>query len=56
MHFTSFFTILAAPAMVLATLDPATSNTKGKYPTSPACSGECFRMKQESRMLLGDND
>lgn len=40
MHFTSFFTVLAAPAMVLATLDPATSNTKGKCPTSPACSGE----------------
>lgn len=40
MHFTSFFSLLAAPAMVLATLDPATSNTKGKYPKSPACSGE----------------
>ncbi|KAL1882859.1 hypothetical protein Daus18300_000497 [Diaporthe australafricana] len=38
MHFTSFFTVLAAPAMVLATLDPATTNTKGKYPSSPACS------------------
>ncbi|KAI7782618.1 hypothetical protein LA080_013106 [Diaporthe eres] len=38
MHFTSFFSLLAAPAMVLATLDPATSNTKGKYPASPACS------------------
>ncbi|KAJ0115759.1 hypothetical protein N8I77_000291 [Diaporthe amygdali] len=38
MHFTSFFSLLAAPAMVLATLDPATSNTKGKKPSSTNCS------------------
>lgn len=37
MHFTSFFTLLAAPAMVLATLDPASSNTQGKYPKSVGC-------------------
>ncbi|KAL0263023.1 hypothetical protein SLS55_001998 [Diplodia seriata] len=27
-------------ATVSATLDPATSNTKGKYPSSPGCSAE----------------
>lgn len=38
MQFAAFFALLAAPAMVVATLDKATSNTPGKYPTSPACS------------------
>lgn len=38
MQFAAIFAVLAAPAMVLATLDPATSNTEGKYPKSPACS------------------
>ncbi|KAH6887612.1 hypothetical protein B0T10DRAFT_607528 [Thelonectria olida] len=30
--------ILAVAASVSATLDPADSNTKGKYPANPACS------------------
>lgn len=38
MHFASLVTVLAAPVLVLATLDKASSNTKGKYPESPACS------------------
>lgn len=38
MQFAAFFALLAAPAMVMATLDKATTNTKGKYPTSPDCS------------------
>lgn len=38
MQFTQLFTLLAGPAMVLATLDKCTTNTKGKYPKSPSCS------------------
>lgn len=38
MHFAAFFAMLAAPAVVTATLDKATSNTKGKYPSSASCS------------------
>ncbi|POS70592.1 hypothetical protein DHEL01_v211015 [Diaporthe helianthi] len=38
MQITSFFVVLAAPAMVLATLDPARSHTKGKCPKAPACA------------------
>ncbi|KUI63107.1 hypothetical protein VP1G_10227 [Cytospora mali] len=37
MHITSLFPILAAPVMVLATLDPATSNTKGSCPSTYNC-------------------
>lgn len=37
MHFTSIFAVLAAPVVVLATLDKATSNTEGKYPSSYNC-------------------
>lgn len=40
MHFTSIFTVLSVPVMVLATLDPATSNTKGSCPSTYNCSGE----------------
>jgi hypothetical protein len=32
------FAILATCTSVLATLEPATSNTKGKYPSVPSCS------------------
>ncbi|EOD52258.1 putative small secreted protein [Neofusicoccum parvum] len=35
---TSLISVLAVAATVSATLDPATSNTKGKYPASPNCS------------------
>lgn len=38
MQFTQLFTLLAGPAMVLATLDKCTTNTKGMYPKSPSCS------------------
>ncbi|CAI7643877.1 unnamed protein product [Penicillium manginii] len=38
MHFTGLIALLAAPAMVAATLDPATSNTKGKKPSTLNCS------------------
>ncbi|CAI7622247.1 unnamed protein product [Penicillium pancosmium] len=38
MHFTSFLALLAAPAIVTATLDPASSNTKGKKPNNLNCS------------------
>lgn len=38
MHFTSLLAIIAAPAAVLATLDKAETNTKGKYPKSVSCS------------------
>ncbi|KAI8931352.1 hypothetical protein NX059_011691 [Plenodomus lindquistii] len=34
----TFLVILALTTAVTATLDPATSNTKGKYPTKPSCS------------------
>ncbi|KAF3765369.1 hypothetical protein M406DRAFT_338848 [Cryphonectria parasitica EP155] len=37
MQLTSLFTVLAVPVMVLATADPATSNTEGKYPSSYNC-------------------
>lgn len=37
MYFTSFLALLAAPAMVFATADPATSNTEGKYPKTTNC-------------------
>ena len=39
MFTTSIISILILAAAVTATLDPATSNTKGKYPSSPECSG-----------------
>ncbi|ROW02371.1 hypothetical protein VSDG_02305 [Cytospora chrysosperma] len=38
MHFTSLFTVLSAPVIVLATLDPATSNTEGYCPSTYNCS------------------
>lgn len=38
MHVTRFLAVLAAPAAVLATLDKAESNSKGKYPSSVGCS------------------
>lgn len=38
MQFSAIFALLAAPAMVLATLDKADSNTEGKYPSSTDCS------------------
>lgn len=38
MHFTNVFAILVAPVLVLGTLDKATSNTKGKYPSSYNCA------------------
>ncbi|KAF9696506.1 hypothetical protein EKO04_005617 [Ascochyta lentis] len=34
----SIVTILTLAVAATATLDPATSNTKGKYPSSPSCS------------------
>ncbi|KAL9082384.1 MAG: hypothetical protein Q9159_006456 [Coniocarpon cinnabarinum] len=34
----SIITVLTLAAAATATLDPATSNTKGKYPSSPGCS------------------
>ncbi|KAB2575111.1 Small secreted protein [Lasiodiplodia theobromae] len=37
---TSILSVLAVAATVSATLDPATSNSKGKYPASPGCSPE----------------
>lgn len=40
MHFLNFLALLAAPAIVTATLDPASSNTKGKCPSSENCSGQ----------------
>lgn len=41
MHFVNFIAMLAVPAMVAATLDPASSNSKGYKPSSLNCSGEC---------------
>ncbi|KAF7901667.1 uncharacterized protein EAF01_006966 [Botrytis porri] len=39
MHFfTSIFSIAALSTLATATLDPATSNTKGFYPKSPGCT------------------
>jgi hypothetical protein len=40
MHITTFLSMLAAPALVAATLDPASSNSKGYKPSSLNCSGE----------------
>ncbi|KAF1931883.1 uncharacterized protein M421DRAFT_322693 [Didymella exigua CBS 183.55] len=34
----SIITVLTLAVAATATLDPATSNTKGKYPSSPSCS------------------
>ncbi|KAF7937196.1 uncharacterized protein EAE98_001510 [Botrytis deweyae] len=36
--FTSILSIAAFSTLATATLDPATSNTKGYYPKSPACT------------------
>ncbi|GMF43169.1 unnamed protein product [Phytophthora fragariaefolia] len=38
MRFSYALALVAAPALVSATLDPATSNTKGKYPSVYNCS------------------
>ncbi|KAJ9488882.1 hypothetical protein VN97_g4404 [Penicillium thymicola] len=38
MHFTNFIALLAAPAIVAATLAPASSNTKGYKPSNLNCS------------------
>ncbi|KAJ5357868.1 hypothetical protein N7541_005026 [Penicillium brevicompactum] len=38
MHFVNFIAMLAVPAMVAATLDPASSNSKGYKPSSLNCS------------------
>ncbi|KAJ5916170.1 hypothetical protein N7504_000185 [Penicillium tannophilum] len=38
MKFTTFFALVAAPVMVMATVDPCTSNTKGYKPESLNCS------------------
>ncbi|RYP74085.1 hypothetical protein DL769_004102 [Monosporascus sp. CRB-8-3] len=35
---TTLISLLALAVSVTATLDPATSNTKGKYPANPGCS------------------
>ena len=35
----SIITLFTLAVVATATLDPATSNTKGKYPSSPSCSG-----------------
>lgn len=40
MHFNILLALMAAPALVTATLDPATSNTKGYKPKSLNCSGK----------------
>ncbi|CAN8104136.1 unnamed protein product [Discula destructiva] len=37
MHFSNIIFLVAGPAMVRATLDKATSNTQGKYPSSIGC-------------------
>ncbi|KGO77832.1 hypothetical protein PITC_060130 [Penicillium italicum] len=37
MHFTNLIALLAAPAIVAATLEPASSNTKGFRPNSLNC-------------------
>ncbi|PQE03020.1 small secreted protein [Rutstroemia sp. NJR-2017a BVV2] len=36
--FSTILSIAAFSAIATATLDPATSNTQGKYPKSPSCS------------------
>lgn len=41
MHFITFLA-LAAPALVAATLDPASSNTKGKKPSTLNCESESY--------------
>lgn len=40
---TTFASVLAIVGAVTATLDPAQSNTKGKYPKSPSCSRKSIR-------------
>lgn len=35
---TTLASVLAIAGAVTATLEPAQSNTKGKYPNSPSCS------------------
>lgn len=40
MHFVTVLAALAAPALVTATLDPASSNTKGKKPSNLNCESE----------------
>ncbi|EKG11007.1 Glutathione-dependent formaldehyde-activating family GFA [Macrophomina phaseolina MS6] len=40
MQFTTLATLLAAATAVTATLDPCTSNSKGKVPKNPPCSPE----------------
>ena len=40
MHLSVLISVLVSAASVTATLDPAHSNTKGKYPTSPRCARE----------------
>ncbi|OJJ58670.1 hypothetical protein ASPSYDRAFT_78675 [Aspergillus sydowii CBS 593.65] len=37
MHFITVLAALATPALVIATLDPASSNTKGKKPSTLNC-------------------
>jgi hypothetical protein len=37
MRFSLFFLLLATPALVSATLNPATTNTKGKCPSTYNC-------------------
>lgn len=38
MQFNNLLALLAGPALVLATLDKALSNTKGKYPAKTNCT------------------
>lgn len=40
MHFTVILAALATPALVTATLDPASSNTKGKKPSNLNCESK----------------
>lgn len=40
MHSATLFIVLAAPVTVLATLDPASSNTEGYCPSTYNCDGE----------------
>lgn len=46
MHFTNFIALLAAPAIVAATLDPASSNTKGYKPSSLNCGGAWWQRRK----------
>lgn len=45
-------TILALVAATTATLDPATSNTKGKYPSNPSCSRTYPAFVLQTRKML----